>query len=116
MKTEEAADDQLMDSAQWLHRRFLLNIDNFQRQLRYHRRYVSYLTHAPIQEGLCIVPQIFKRDLGQESDALTVVEQRLTALRDRTTAVLETVRVSFHKTHISRLTVSGNESQHHQTR
>lgn len=90
-KTEESTDEQLMNSAPWLHRRFLLNIDHIQHQLRYHRRYVTYLANSPLQKGLCIVPTIFKGDLVQESDALLMVDQRLAALRDRTTAILETV-------------------------
>lgn len=80
-----------MDAAPWLHRRFLLNIDFMQHQLRYHARYVTYLTNAPSQQGLCIIPTIFKKELLQENDALRVVEQRLLAIRERTTAILETV-------------------------
>lgn len=80
-----------MDAAPWLHRRFLLSIDYFQHQLRYHNRYVDYLTNAGTQKGYYIVPTSFKKDLQQEYDALKVVDQRLKALRDRTTAVLETV-------------------------
>ncbi|KAK5159436.1 hypothetical protein LTS14_002578 [Recurvomyces mirabilis] len=85
------SDDELMDSATWLHRQFISNLDYFQRQLLYHQRYVTYLMNAPAQEGLCIAPTVFGKDLLQENNALRVVDQRLAALRTQTTAILNTV-------------------------
>lgn len=88
---EAVSDEELMESANWLHRKFLSNIDYFERQLLYHSRYVHYITHTPPRPGLFINPTIFQDDLLQESSALSVMDQRLGVLKARTTAVLETV-------------------------
>ena len=90
-----------MDSAIWLHRQFILNLDYYSRQLLYHRRYVTYLTNAPSQKNLCIIPTVFKTDLLQEINALDVADQRLKAIHDRT-SVLETVRPAVFRGHIKR--------------
>ena len=87
-QNEQFADEQLMDSSTWLHRRFILNLDYCSRQLLYHRRYVTYLTNAPSQRGLCIIPTVFKTDLLQEIKTLVVADQRLRAIRDLTTSTL----------------------------
>ena len=84
-----------MDAVRWLHRRFLLHIDTFQHHLLYHHRYVNYLAKFPTKKGIYIGPEKFKGGLLQEGDALVVVDHRLTALRERTTAVLETVNMSI---------------------
>lgn len=67
-------------------------IDYIQRQLFYHRRYVTYLTSPITHPETNIVPSIFHQDLVQEGDALGFVDLRLRALRDRTVSVLEMVR------------------------
>ncbi|KAK2603562.1 hypothetical protein QQS21_004242 [Conoideocrella luteorostrata] len=90
LELEELDDDELIESAKWLHRKFLLNIDYFERQLLYHSRYINYLTSPPSQPDIAICPNTFKQDLIQEGDALRAVNQRLKALRTRTTATLET--------------------------
>ncbi len=83
-----------MQSADWLHRKFLYNIDYIERQLLYHRRYVTCLVNVPCKEGLRIVPRIFEKHLRQESDACMVVDERLKALRTRATVLMEAVRAS----------------------
>ncbi|KAL0262803.1 hypothetical protein SLS55_001777 [Diplodia seriata] len=108
---EELNDDELMDSATWLHRQFILNIDYFQRQLMYQQRYVNYLVNAPSQEGLHIVPGVFKKDLLQESNALIVVDQRLKALRNWTSAILDTV-VNLNAVKQARLAAEMTQLQH----
>lgn len=90
-----------MDSATWLHRQFTLNLDYCSRQLLYHRRYVTCLTNAPLQQGLCIIPTVFKTDLLQETNAFDVADERLRAIRDRTTSILETVRLAVFCGHTS---------------
>ncbi|KAH7378650.1 hypothetical protein BKA64DRAFT_245780 [Cadophora sp. MPI-SDFR-AT-0126] len=93
--TEDYSDEELMGSLTWLHRRFIMNLDYCSRQLLYHQRFVTYLTNTPLQKGLCIAPTVYKQDLLQEKDALVVADQRLKAIRDRTTSTIETV-LSLH--------------------
>jgi hypothetical protein len=66
-------------------------VDYSERQLSYHSRFITYLTNAPSQRGLCIRPSTFERDLLQEKDAMVVVCSRFLALRTRTSAILDTV-------------------------
>ena len=76
-----------------MQRQFLLSLDTFQRDLFYHRRYVSYLIthkHDVLRERF-IVPTAFKHDLEQEENALAVLDSRLKAIRHRTTSMLEMV-------------------------
>jgi hypothetical protein len=80
-KTEDFDDEALIESANWLHRKFILMIDYSERQLNYHSRFVTYLTNASSQHGLCIRPTTFERDLLQERDAMVVVCSRFLALR-----------------------------------
>ena len=69
----------------------MLYIDYFHRQIFYHQRYASYLiTHA--EDPRCMYPSAFKPDISQERDALDVIHDRLRALRERTTAILDMVR------------------------
>ncbi|KAL1585693.1 hypothetical protein WHR41_05974 [Cladosporium halotolerans] len=88
---EDYNDEELINAATWLHRQFISNLDYCQRQLLYHQRYITYLTDAPIQEGLFLAPGIFTKDLTQESDALHIMNKRLVNLRSRTTDMLDTV-------------------------
>lgn len=80
-----------MKAAGFLGRRFLLNLDYFQRQLFYHQRCINYLTNGPTNGANMILPNYFKKDLLQEANALLVIDGRLAALRDRTTTVLAIV-------------------------
>ena len=90
-QNEDYSDAQFMQAASYLHRQFLLNLDIFQRDLFYHRRYVSYcLTHAT-NPTRYIVPTLFIPDLKQEDNALAVLDLRLKAIRNRTTTILEMV-------------------------
>jgi len=66
-------------------------IDYSERQLNYHSRFVTYLTNAPTQRDMCISPKTFEKDLLQERDAMVTVCSRLSALRARAGAVLDTV-------------------------
>ncbi|KAK3382999.1 hypothetical protein B0T24DRAFT_661591 [Lasiosphaeria ovina] len=86
----EFDDEALIASANWLHRKLILMIDYSERQLSYHSRFITYLTNAPSQHGLCIHPQTFERDLLQEKDAMVAVCSRFSALRTRTSAILDT--------------------------
>ena len=91
-----------------------MHIDTFQHHLLYHRRYINYLTKFPTQKGIHIGPENFKGGLLQEIDALTVLDHRLTALRERTTAILETVSI-----YIPQLAPANSEDsqpEYHQTR
>jgi hypothetical protein len=80
-----------MSAASYLHRQFLLNLDIFQRDLFYHRRYVGYLIQHKDNLERFIVPTMFLQDLQQEEGALVVLDSRLKAIRVRTTTVLEMV-------------------------
>ena len=82
-----------MEAAPYLHRQFLLSIDIFQRDLAYHRRYVNYLMSKTTNPDRYIAPSIFLADLSQENNALSVLDNRLKAIRERTTTILEMVCV-----------------------
>jgi hypothetical protein len=80
-----------MAAAPYLHRQFLFSLDIFQRDLFYHRRYVTYLIGHQSNPDRYIVPTIFLEDLRQEENALSVLDSRLKAKRERTTTILEIV-------------------------
>ncbi|KFY92521.1 hypothetical protein V500_04163 [Pseudogymnoascus sp. VKM F-4518 (FW-2643)] len=84
-------DEDFITATSFLGRRFLLNLDYFQRQLLYQQRYINFLTSMPAYKENSIVPRAFLEDLKQEGNALLVVDSRLKALRDRTTTILNTV-------------------------
>ncbi|PVH79483.1 hypothetical protein DL98DRAFT_589352 [Cadophora sp. DSE1049] len=99
---EDYSNDELVASTTWLQRRFIMNLDYCSLQLLYHQRFITYLTNAPLQKGLCIAPVMYKCDLLQEKDALVVAVQRLKDIRDRTTSILETV-LNLHAAHQAKL-------------
>ncbi|OBT44090.1 hypothetical protein VE00_04506 [Pseudogymnoascus sp. WSF 3629] len=84
-------DEDFITATSFLGRRFLLNLDYFQRQLFYQQRYINFLTSTLAHKENCIIPRSFSEDLKQEGNALLVVDSRLRALRDRTTTILNTV-------------------------
>ena len=91
----------MLKVAPQIHREFLLNVHFFQRQITYHQRYVSYLiNHA--QDTRHIYPTRFKSEMSQENDALMVLNSRLKAVIDHTTAALEMVSDMQHRPKISR--------------
>lgn len=90
-QNENYCEEEFIESAPFLHREFILNLDYIQRQLFYHRRYVTYLTSPVTHPETHIAPSIYHQDLIQEGDALGFIDLRLKALRNRTTAVLEMV-------------------------
>ncbi len=96
-QNENFEDEEFIDAAPFLHRQFILNIDYIQRQLFYHRRYVTYLIGPATHPETNIMPSIYLQDLVQESDALGFVDLRLKALRDRTTSVLDMVSLTIVK-------------------
>ncbi|KAK3171563.1 hypothetical protein OEA41_003647 [Lepraria neglecta] len=99
---ESFDDAKMLKVAPQIHREFLLNVHFFQRQITYHQRYVSYLiNHA--QDTRLIYPTRFKLDMSQENDALMVLNSRLKAVIDHTTAALEMVSDIQHRPKISEL-------------
>jgi hypothetical protein len=93
-QTENYTDEQMMSAASYLHRQFLLNLDNFQRDLFYHRRYVHYLINHKSNLDLHIIPTTAIEDLRQEDHALSVLNDRLKTIRERVTTALEMVCTS----------------------
>lgn len=88
-------DEDFIAAAGFLGRRFLLNLDYFQRQFFYHQRYMHYLTDGPKGQDNMIVPTLFVQDLCQEASALLVIDRRVNALGDGTTTILDTVSSSL---------------------
>ncbi len=91
LKNETFDDEEFITAAAFLHRQFILNLDYIQRQIFYHRRYVTYLISPITHAETNIAPSIYHQDLMQESDALEFVDLRLKALRNRTVSILEMV-------------------------
>lgn len=92
-KTDTFGDDEILEAVPYLQRHFLLSLDTFQRDLFYHRRYVSYLItdkQSELRERF-ISPTVFVHDLKQEENALAVLDSRLKAIRNRTTTMLQMV-------------------------
>ena len=96
-QNENFSDEKFMAAAPYLHRQFLLNLDIFQRDLFYHGRYVAYLIDHKSDPERYIVPTIFVEDLRQEENALSLLDSRLKAIRERTTTILEMVGVDMIK-------------------
>ena len=86
-----------MAAAPYLHCQYLLSLDIFQRDLFYHRRYVTYLIGHKSNLDRYIVPTVFVEDLCQEENALSVLDSRLKAIRERTTTILEMVSMGLLK-------------------